>query len=228
MTVDRLGQAGGTHCSIGATDAQCFLIIRELSASEQPPPLPCSPRTRWPSSPCASLGTRESGGAPSGASMALGTQSVALALQRPSSVPVTVIMRMCWGTVMLRVVACVALLVSGCAVDPPAPIIRTKIVKEYIPEPTPPTPEASCNEPVKRTCGQMATCAEAAHYFFKCGVERLDGHPKNGIPCEKLCVRASKDSTAQKKQEMCDRIRRAPMFMSEGRMSVGFMPPECK
>jgi len=33
---------------------------------------------------------------------------------------------------MLRVIICAALLVSGCAVDPPAPIIQTKIVKEYI------------------------------------------------------------------------------------------------
>jgi hypothetical protein len=38
----------------------------------------------------------------------------------------------------------------------------------------------------KRTCGQMANCAEAKHYFKDCGVRSLD-RDHDGIPCESLC-----------------------------------------
>src|SRR5262245_38946266 len=62
---------------------------------------------------------------------------------------------------MLRVVIWIALIQSGCAFDQPEPIVRTKI--RYISEPIPPTPRATC-KPLKETCGQMASCAEAAHY----------------------------------------------------------------
>jgi hypothetical protein len=76
----------------------------------------------------------------------------------------------------------------------------------------------------------MASCAEAAHYFFECGVSKLDGSPggpKNGIPCETLCVQRSSESDAEKMKDMCDRIKRAPMFMSEGRLSIGSVPSAC-
>src|SRR5262245_22605619 len=73
----------------------------------------------------------------------------------------------------VRVAVCIALLLSGCAVDPPVTSVRTKIVKEYIKESPPPRAYASCKEPFRRTtCAQMASCAEAVHYF-KCGVEGL-------------------------------------------------------
>jgi len=58
----------------------------------------------------------------------------------------------------------------------------------------------------------MASCAEAAHCFSKCQITKLDRN-MNGVPCENLC--------GQTPEAMCDRIRRAPMFMSEGRLSIG-------
>ena len=38
----------------------------------------------------------------------------------------------------------------------------------------------------KRTCGQMASCAEARFYLNQCGLSRLDGD-NDGTPCESLC-----------------------------------------
>lgn len=38
----------------------------------------------------------------------------------------------------------------------------------------------------KRTCKQMASCAEAQFYLHTCGTASLDGD-KDGIPCESLC-----------------------------------------
>jgi len=115
----------------------------------------------------------------------------------------------------LRAVICVALVLSGCALDQPEPIVRTKI--RYISEPIPPKPRATC-KPLKETCGLMASCAEAAHYFFECDVTKLDRN-KNGIPCENLCGQESKS--------MCDHIQRTPMFVSEGRLSIGSVPSAC-
>ncbi|WP_244500481.1 excalibur calcium-binding domain-containing protein [Methyloceanibacter methanicus] len=48
----------------------------------------------------------------------------------------------------------------------------------------PPTAGMSCGP--KRTCGEMASCAEAVHYLRDCGRGRLDGDG-DGIPCETLC-----------------------------------------
>jgi hypothetical protein len=118
---------------------------------------------------------------------------------------------------MLRTITFVAFLVSGCAVDQPSPIVRTRIVKERVMDSAQPTPRASC-KPLKETCGLMASCAEAAHYFSKCQAIKLDRN-MNGVPCENLY--------GQKPGEMCDRIRRAPMFMSEGQMSIGSIPAAC-
>jgi hypothetical protein len=38
----------------------------------------------------------------------------------------------------------------------------------------------------KRTCGEMANCAEAFHYLRDCGLTRLDGDG-DGIPCNSKC-----------------------------------------
>lgn len=38
----------------------------------------------------------------------------------------------------------------------------------------------------KRTCGEMAGCAEAVHYLTECGRGSLD-RDGDGIPCETLC-----------------------------------------
>ena len=48
----------------------------------------------------------------------------------------------------------------------------------------PPTQPGACGS--KRTCKQMADCAEATHYLRNCGVTSLDGDG-DGMPCEKLC-----------------------------------------
>jgi hypothetical protein len=38
----------------------------------------------------------------------------------------------------------------------------------------------------KKTCAEMASCAEAKFYLEHCGLARLDGD-KDGIPCESHC-----------------------------------------
>ena len=38
----------------------------------------------------------------------------------------------------------------------------------------------------KRTCGEMASCAEARFHVEQCGLARLDGD-RDGVPCERLC-----------------------------------------
>jgi hypothetical protein len=86
---------------------------------------------------------------------------------------------------MLRVVICVALLVSGCAVDPPAPIIRTKIVKEYIREPSG-TRTGSC--PTDDQIKDAEIAASRATYFRRNGSGpcpcRHDTYEKNGVERE--------------------------------------------
>jgi len=38
----------------------------------------------------------------------------------------------------------------------------------------------------KRTCSEMASCAEARFHFGTCGLAQLDGD-RDGVPCERLC-----------------------------------------
>jgi endonuclease YncB( thermonuclease family) len=42
----------------------------------------------------------------------------------------------------------------------------------------------SCS--VRKTCGQMTTCAEARYHLESCGNSRLD-RDNDGVPCESLC-----------------------------------------
>lgn len=42
----------------------------------------------------------------------------------------------------------------------------------------------SCNQ--RKTCGQMARCAEAEYHLLQCGNSRLD-RDGDGIPCEAIC-----------------------------------------
>jgi hypothetical protein len=111
---------------------------------------------------------------------------------------------------MLRVIACVALLIAGCAVDPPAPVVQTKTITKIVTvrEPQvcevterPQTASEFCAT-VKR-CGQIATCAEAYYRLTVCNHRLLDGgtarkkdeqptkHGEpDGVPCEaELCGR---------------------------------------
>jgi len=41
----------------------------------------------------------------------------------------------------------------------------------------------------KQYCSEMRSCEEARHYLTQCGVKSLDGNG-DGLPCERLCVRA--------------------------------------
>lgn len=42
----------------------------------------------------------------------------------------------------------------------------------------------SCS--MRKTCGQMVSCAEAQYHLTQCGNGRLDGD-RDGVPCEALC-----------------------------------------
>jgi len=48
-----------------------------------------------------------------------------------------------------------------------------------------PAPDHTCG--AKRTCREMASCAEARHHLQQCGLARLDGDG-DGVPCEALCA----------------------------------------
>ncbi len=53
------------------------------------------------------------------------------------------------------------------------------------PQATPtPAPDPTCGG--KRTCKEMASCAEAKFYLTRCGLSQLD-RDKDGIPCERMC-----------------------------------------
>jgi hypothetical protein len=112
------------------------------------------------------------------------------------------------GRAMFRVVACVALLLSGCAIDPlPAVRTITKVVTVKEPgrtcriETRPMTSAEFCT--TEKKCGQIGTCAEAYYRLTVCGhrwldggaAVRKDGEPNrkgepDGIPCEQeLCGR---------------------------------------
>jgi endonuclease YncB( thermonuclease family) len=49
---------------------------------------------------------------------------------------------------------------------------------------TPLAKDPTCGN--KTRCSEMASCAEARHYFTVCGIKTLDGNG-NGVPCEALC-----------------------------------------
>lgn len=126
------------------------------------------------------------------------------------------------GGVMSRV--CLLLwvaLLPACAVmdqpSQPTPRIVNRYVERTVTVEAKPS-MASCDMR-KRSSHQMASCAEAMHSFEVCHVDDLDGSPRNGIPCQALCG----DDVAT----MCDRVRRAPFFISDGRMSKSSGPASC-
>ena len=49
-----------------------------------------------------------------------------------------------------------------------------------------PSPSASFQCGVKRTCGEMTSCEEARFYLDRCGIKGLD-RDRDGVPCETLC-----------------------------------------
>jgi len=59
------------------------------------------------------------------------------------------------------------------------------------PTPSQPAPSASSSSggfscSVRKTCGQMSSCAEARYHLTQCGNSRLD-RDHDGVPCESLC-----------------------------------------
>lgn len=64
----------------------------------------------------------------------------------------------------------------------------------------------------KRTCRDMATCAEANHYLKTCGVKSLDGDG-DGIPCESICGQDSNTMAARLKAQP---FAPAPGFLPAG------------
>lgn len=56
--------------------------------------------------------------------------------------------------------------------------------KQVLPSSVPSGSEFSCS--VRKTCGQMASCAEARYHLTECGNTRLD-RDGDGVPCESLC-----------------------------------------
>src|SRR5262249_39760349 len=79
---------------------------------------------------------------------------------------------------MLRVVVCLALLVTGCAVDTPATIVRTKIVKEYIKEPGSGTRVVYC--PTEDQIRSAAVEASRRTYFK---APRIHRSGSGACPC---------------------------------------------
>lgn len=63
------------------------------------------------------------------------------------------------------------------AAKPVPPIIRTAMSSSA-------TAAYSCS--TRKTCGQMASCAEAKFHLNECGNGRLD-RDNDGVPCESLC-----------------------------------------
>jgi hypothetical protein len=112
---------------------------------------------------------------------------------------------------MLRVVICVALFLSGCAVDPPAPIIRTKIVTEFKTRmctltTRPMTKQEFCGMGEK-ACPEINTCGEAYYRYTTCREIIRDGGvagERNGVPCQNVCGKTP--------LEMAAKIRSEPPF----------------
>jgi hypothetical protein len=48
-------------------------------------------------------------------------------------------------------------------------------------------PENVCR--VTKNCREIGTCAEAHYRLVTCGHKWLDGAPRNGVPCQKVCGR---------------------------------------
>jgi hypothetical protein len=95
---------------------------------------------------------------------------------------------------MLRVVLalemCVAaLFVGGCASSAPPELEARRLA--------PATPVVTCTmtvEPenvcrVPKNCRDIGTCAEAHYRLVTCGHKWLDGAPRSGVPCQKVCGR---------------------------------------
>jgi hypothetical protein len=129
----------------------------------------------------------------------------------------------CWGTVMLRFAICVALFLSGCAVDPPAPIVRTKIVKEYVRQPG----GSGC--PADDQIRDAAIAASRATYFkapriYRSGSGacpcRNDTYEKDGV---KL-VCGNKSAEAKTGWVLCRREQVPATLLAELKSKI----PECQ
>jgi hypothetical protein len=122
---------------------------------------------------------------------------------------------------MLRVVVCVALIVSGCAVDPPATVVRTRIVKEYIREPSG-TLASSC--PTDDQIIEAAIAASRATYFRRGGSGpcpcRYDTYKRQGV--ERECGNLSAE--AKTGWVLCKKEQVSPSLLAELKSKI----PECQ
>jgi hypothetical protein len=122
-----------------------------------------------------------------------------------------------YAALMFRVISCVLLIVSGCAVAPPARTV-TKVVTVKTPGPTctttirPIDNAELCREHRYCTRGPKMTCAEAYYRLTQCAnvPNKTDNHAwldggiegaaRNGIPCEDTadppCGKDAKQMTA--------------------------------
>lgn len=123
---------------------------------------------------------------------------------------------------MLRLVICVALFLSGCAVDAPAPIVRTRIIKEYVKE-----PGGSC--PTDDQIKDAAIAASRATYFkapriYRSGSGacpcRHDTYKRKGV--ELVC--GNQSAEAKKGWVLCRREQVPPALVAEMKSKI----PECQ
>jgi hypothetical protein len=92
---------------------------------------------------------------------------------------------------MLRVLTCVAIFVSGCAVDPR---LATRSVTAFKPRTCTVTMRPMTNQEFcglgEKACSQIATCGEAYYRYTTCKEIERDGGvigERNGIPCQNVC-----------------------------------------
>jgi micrococcal nuclease len=75
--------------------------------------------------------------------------------------------------------------------NPTPPWDWRKVHPSNLPIQTAPVSTINPNCGEKNSCAKMESCEEARHYLSVCGLKYLDGDG-DGMPCEKLCARASK------------------------------------
>jgi hypothetical protein len=121
-----------------------------------------------------------------------------------------------------------ALLLLGCAADPPRVIIKrvvvekpvpaavssaqtgTKIVREKCTTTIEPDPDKVCRHP--KHCYQIDTCAEAYYRYTVCRDTSLDRND-DGVPCSRELRGGSGCSRDSKAFEMANRIRAQPFVV---------------
>lgn len=100
---------------------------------------------------------------------------------------------------MLRWAVCIVVILSGCAVEPPAPKL-VAVFKQRTCTITirPMSKSEFCRTP--KSCPDISTCGEAYYRYTMCREIERDGGvagSRNGIPCEKMCGRTALEMAAK-------------------------------